>query len=98
MAVRKYKHKLKKYMKKDIFTLNRIYLWCATDFVLINIASFAICIVFKRKYSSETEIENIKILESHISGNSLETPDNTEIINVEIIKAGKQFKDRSTFG
>ena len=77
-----------------------------TDSALINIVFSALCIIFKSKYSSETVIENIKILESYISGNSLEFPDNTEILNEENIsednlgdvKAGKLMKDRSPFG
>ena len=99
------KYKLKKDMKK-LFLHSIGFMVRTTDFVLINIVFSALCMVFKSRYSSETVIENIKILESYICGTSLEFPDNTEIINEEDIsydnlgdvKTGKLMKDKSPFG
>ena len=70
---------------KKLFLHSIGFMVRTTDFVLINIVFSALCMVFKSRYSSETVIENIKILESYISGISLEFPDNTEIINEEDI-------------
>ena len=99
------KYKLKKDMKK-LFLHSIGFMVRTTDLALINIVFSALCMVFKSSHLSETVIGNIKILESYISGSSVEFLDNSEDNNEEditndnldVVKAGNLMKDRSPFG
>ena len=71
------KYKLKKDMKK-LFLHSIGFMVRTTDLALINIVFSALCMVFKSSHLSETVIGNIKILESYISGSSVEFLDNSE--------------------
>ena len=91
---------------KKLFLHSIGFMVRTTDLALINIVFSALCMVFKSSHLSEIVIENIKILESYISGSSVEFLDNSEDNNEEditndnldVVKAGNLMKDRSPFG
>ena len=70
---------------KKLFLHSIGFMVRTTDLALINIVFSTLCMVFKSSHLSEIVIGNIKILESYISGSSVEFLDNSEDNNEEDI-------------